>query len=296
MNRRVLVIEDSRLEFRFVETLFKRFRDDAYDVDWADNYEEGLARLTQGAYDACLLDYRLGARNGLQLIGEARARGCRVPVLFLTGEASSGADGAAAEAGALGYLVKAEITPGALERALRHAIKVGGALDELRERAARDGLTGLINRGEFDRMLAHQLETARKAGWSLALVLADVDRFKEVNDRHGHPAGDAVLRTVASRLSAGTGAAGWAARLGGDEFAVVLAGVPAAEAEAAAARLRALVAAEPAALPGGTLLEISISVGAAAFSGAETAEALVTAADRALYRFKEAGRTGAGGP
>src|SRR6185503_9755030 len=133
---------------------------------------------------ACLLDYQLGDRDGLQLIREAVERECRTPIVFLTAETAHRVDVDAMNAGALDYLVKGEITPPALERSLRYALKLGDTLEELRRLATRDQLTGMLNRREFDRLLAQEQERAKRFGHSLALVMVDIDHFKSVNDRH----------------------------------------------------------------------------------------------------------------
>ena len=149
----------------------------------------GLARLLTGNYAVCLLDYRLGERDGLQLIREAAESGCRTPIVFLTAESSENVDIQAMEAGALDYLVKGEITPRSLERSLRYALKLGETLEALRRLATRDELTGLANRREYDRILAEEEDRAQRFGQPLSLVIIDLDRFKLVNDTHGHAAG-----------------------------------------------------------------------------------------------------------
>ncbi len=92
----------------------------------------------------------------------------------------------------------------------------------LGEQATRDGLTGLYNRRYFDETLADHLESARRYGRDLALVLFDLDHFKQVNDAQGHPAGDALLRRFAELLRTSARGADIVCRTGGDEFAVLL--------------------------------------------------------------------------
>jgi PleD family two-component response regulator len=198
---RVLVIDDDRLQFRLLQAHFRNFQAGTYELDWSETYEDGLARLLTGA-TRCLLDFRLGERDGLQLIREAAAKDCRTPIVFLTAESSENVDIQAMEAGALDYLVKGEINPRSLERSLRYALKLGETLEALRRLATRDELTGLLNRREYDRILVEEEDRARRFGQPLALVVIDIDLFKSINDTHGHPAGDAVLREAArgSRL------------------------------------------------------------------------------------------------
>src|SRR3954469_7087873 len=151
MTRKVLLIDDDRLQFRLTQAHFKNFQTDQYGLDWAATYEEGIERLMAGTFDACLLDYQLGERDGLQLIREAMSRACRTPIVFLTAETAERVDIAAMNAGALDYLVKGEITPRMLERSLRYALKLSDTLEALRRMGAPEELTGLVERPEFPR-------------------------------------------------------------------------------------------------------------------------------------------------
>src|SRR5215217_2013788 len=123
MLRKILLIDDDRLQFRVTQAHFNTFLSERYELEWAATYEHGLERLLSGNYAACLLDYQLGPRDGLQLIREAVAEGCRTPIVFLTAESGQRVDIEAMNAGALDYLVKGEITPRTVERSLRYALK-----------------------------------------------------------------------------------------------------------------------------------------------------------------------------
>ena len=249
-----------------------------------------MAKLLSGEFSACLLDYQLGERDGLQLIRDAIAQGCRAPIVFLTGETADRVDIAAMHAGALDYLIKSEITPRLLERALRYALKLGDTLEELRRLATHDQLTGLLNRREFDRTIAEEEERALRSGQSLALVMVDLDRFKSINDNHGHPAGDAVLREVARRLTAEVRAIDRVMRMGGDEFALTLSPTEPATALAIARRICARLGGEPVVIDA-LKLNVTASIGVALLpEHARTGTALIAAADHALYAAKAAGR------
>ena len=291
MPRRILLIDDDRLQFRYAQAQFRNFRAEQFALDWADTYEEGIARLLAGGYSACLLDYQLGTRDGLELIREAVAGGCRTPIIFLTAETSENIDIQAMHAGALDYLVKGEITPSMLERSLRYALKLGETLDALRELATHDQLTGLLNRREFDRLLAEEAERSQRFGRPFALVLGDIDHFKEVNDTHGHQAGDAVLREVARRLAEGLRSVDRLARFGGEELAMILMETDRASALETARRARAALERLPIPLNGGPRLRLTMSFGVAVMpQDADSAEALLGAADKALYAAKTRGR------
>lgn len=294
-RRRILLIDDDPLQHRLAELHFRKFRGETFELDWESTYEGGLARLVEGGHAACLLDYQLGERDGLELIREAMARGCRTPIVFLTAESSREVDILAMNAGALDYLVKGEITPAVLERSLRYALKLGETLESLHRLATHDELTGLFNRREFERIRQIEEARARETGGPLALAMLDLDRFKEVNDRHGHAAGDRVLREVARRIRGALRLADPVARIGGDEFAVLLVGASRQTARAAAERLREAISREPVRLNGGPLA-LTVSVGLAVLpEDVAGGGPLFAAADKALYRAKLAGRDRVGG-
>jgi two-component system cell cycle response regulator len=291
MARRILLIDDDRLQFRYTQAQFTNFRADRYDLDWAETYEEGLARLLSSDYSACLLDYQLGSRDGLELIREAVAKGCHTPIIFLTAESSENVDIQAMNSGALDYLVKGEITPRMLERSLRYALKLDETLVALRELATHDQLTGLLNRREFDRLLAEEVERSQRFGHPLALVLGDIDLFKNINDSHGHQAGDAVLQEVSRRLSAGLRSVDRLARFGGEELAMILMETDSVAAFEAAQRAGVALERTPITATGGANLRVTMSFGVAVMPhAANSVERLVAAADKALYAAKARGR------
>jgi diguanylate cyclase (GGDEF)-like protein len=291
MRRKILLIDDDRMQFRLTQAHLRSFQNDPYELEWASTYEEGLACLMSGNYAVCLLDYQLGPRNGLQLIREAVAAGCRTPIVFLTAETADRVDIEAMNAGALDYLVKGEITPRTIERSLRYALKLGETLEALRQLATRDQLTGLLNRREFDRIMADERERALRFGHTLGLAMIDIDHFKAVNDTHGHPVGDVVLREVARRLGAQVRTVDRLARFGGEEFALVLVETDRAAALEVAQRACAAVAAEPVRAGENLELIVTISVGVALLPlHAGTEADLVAAADKALYAAKQRGR------
>lgn len=291
MSRKILLIDDDRLQFRLAQAHFRRFQAEQFDLQWAETFEQGLEQLLTGRYAACLLDYQLGPRNGLELIRLAVAANCRTPIVFLTAESSERVDIEAMNAGALDYLVKGEISWRSLERSLRYALKLGETLEAMRLLATRDQLTGLLNRREFDRVLADESERARRFNHPIGMVLADIDRFKVINDTHGHLVGDAVLREVARRLTAETRSVDRLARYGGEEFALIMMEADGAAALEAAQRVCAAIRRSPIIGREGLMLEVTISAGAASAPGqASGGDDLVAAADRALYAAKAAGR------
>jgi diguanylate cyclase (GGDEF)-like protein len=161
---------------------------------------------------------------------------------------------------------------------------------QLRQRAEQDELTGLPNRAIFFDRLDRALADARIKQTGVAVLFLDVDRFKQVNDTHGHPVGDAVLREFAARLRSVVRGSDTIARLGGDEFAMILPGLPGIEhAERVAADILAAIGARFDV--DGVHLDVGTSIGVAySHGGNETPESLLGRADRKLYQAKSDGR------
>jgi two-component system cell cycle response regulator len=190
-------------------------------------------------------------------------------------------------------------------RLLRHADRGGlyppvvtdipglqAVIDGLCELSSRDGLTGIPNQRHFRMVLERELDRVARIGEPLALLLFDIDHFKRVNDRYGHPAGDRVLKAVAWLLEAGVRPMDTVARYGGEEWAVVLPSSLAAHAEGAAERLRREIEDMPVFLEDGTQITVTVSCGGAAIAPwtGISPEELISRADQALYAAKQAGR------
>lgn len=160
----------------------------------------------------------------------------------------------------------------------------------IRWRADHDSLTGLANRAHFEARLAESVRLAQEEGCVIALLYIDLDRFKPVNDRLGHAAGDAVLRNAARRIRRAIRSGDTAARLGGDEFAVIVTGLGnPADAEAIAAKLGAAL--DRPFTAAGEQVRLGASIGVALYpQDGANAEELLAAADAGMYRQKRAGR------
>jgi len=156
--------------------------------------------------------------------------------------------------------------------------------------ATTDGLTGLLNRRTFNAALEQRLREAHRYNRPLSLLLLDVDHFKKVNDTYGHPAGDAVLRGIARLAQKQARETDLVARYGGEEMALILPETDAHGARVIAERLRKAVEGATHATDQGAV-QVTLSVGVAVWpGGGESPEDLLAAADKALYRAKQAGR------
>lgn len=196
--------------------------------------------------------------------------------------------------GAHDFLTYLAVKDGRLPESLAHALDRHRATERVAHLAHHDPLTGLPNRVLFEQRLAASLSRASRKHEQLAVLYIDLDQFKPINDRYGHEAGDRVLRAAAQRLQASVRDYDTPARLGGDEFAIVLNSLEhPREAQTVAHRVRAALE-QPIDIGGPTVV-IGSSIGIAVFPEAgATPEALLNAADRAMYRVKRNSSSGPG--
>ena len=129
---RVLLVEDDEDDYVITRDLLREIGAQRYELEWARTYEEGRAAIARCVHDVHLVDYRLGERDGLDLIRESIAGGCTAPLLLLTGQADDETDKSALLAGAADYLDKGQISAGLLERSIRYAIERARTVDALR--------------------------------------------------------------------------------------------------------------------------------------------------------------------
>lgn len=204
--------------------------------------------------------------------------------------ALSPGDQMATYSGAWLWLVFDAGVPLLMLKALRLMRQRDEALAQLARVSVTDALTELSNRRGFEAAATAALQTCQRRGETAAVVMFDLDRFKRINDGHGHAAGDAVLRGVAAVLRRHVRSSDMVARLGGEEFAVLCPGMTVPQAAALAERVRESVRDEVP-HPAGGRVAVTTSAGVAAVEAMPHGlEAALIAADHALYAAKEGGR------
>lgn len=177
--------------------------------------------------------------------------------------------------------------------AVHAAVAIDNArfVEEVETTAITDSLTGLYNHREFQKRLMEEMERGKRYGKDFSLLMLDIDHFKVINDTHGHPVGDAVLKEAAKIIKKSVRNVDLPARYGGEEFTVILPETNGEQAKKVAERIRRAIDQSSFAIPDGHPVHMSISVGIASFPlDADSREGFITAADEALYFAKERGR------
>ncbi|HEY1331835.1 MAG TPA: diguanylate cyclase [Actinomycetota bacterium] len=288
----VLVADDSKVIRLLVR---EQLRAEGYRVLESEDGREALEVVDRSRPDALLLDVEMPVMGGFDVLRHLKQDPDldEVPVVFLTARDSAADVVRALELGAHDYLRKPFEAAELIAR-VRAAVRVKALQDELRERNAElermsrtDALTGLWNRRHLEEHLGAVYSSARRRDSPYGVLMIDIDRFKRVNDQHGHTAGDGVLREVAARLRSGVRGEDQIARWGGEEFLAVLPDTDVDGAATIAERLRRTIQLAPVPV-GEILVDVSVSIGVAA--GVAEPPIMVDAADRRLYLAKEGGR------
>lgn len=290
---RVLLIEDNPGDARLIKEALAESTATRFQVDVVQTLADGLVRLAEQDVDAALIDLSLPDSVGLETFHRARAGAEAIPIIVLTGLDDDTVASAAVNAGAQDFISKNRVQPDSLARAIRYAIERQRMLQQVRQMAVLDELTGLNNRRGFVLVCQHLCQVANRNGRRLALLFLDLDGLKQINDGCGHAEGDRALVDTAQILVRTFRKADVLGRLGGDEFVVLLAEGTSDGADRALERLRTNVDAfnREAARP----YRLSVSVGLSWYDPAAPApvDALIEQADRAMYVEKLAKRKAA---
>jgi diguanylate cyclase (GGDEF)-like protein len=290
MDQTILVIDDSEDIHKLLDV---RLREEGVLLHHALSSQEGLRMALELDPDLVLLDVDMPAGTGFDVCVTLKndSATASVPVIFLTASSSSVDKVRGFDIGAVDYITK-PFEAAELKARVRAALRTKRYHDLLAARSNVDALTGLWNRRYFDERLKDEVAANRCYHRKVSLIMLDVDEFKKINDRHGHPFGDRVLEGVGELLRTACRTTDAACRYGGDEFALILTETPLSGSSRLAERLCKQVAAM-AFRVGGQQVQIGVSVGvteADVLGESTTSEALLSAADDALYEAKRCGR------
>ena len=286
MPQKVLIIDDSKPIHALVRA---RLAEEPIELHSAFDGETGIATALNLLPDLILLDVDMPSPDGFEVCRRLKddPATMTIPVVFLTGMASTEQKIRGLELGALDYILK-PFDPAELRARVRTSLRQKYLLDLLAKKAMIDGLTGLWNRTYFDQTLAAQLALFRRAGYPCSVILTDVDNFKLINDQFGHPTGDEALRAIAQILQSSCRLEDTVCRYGGEEFVILCPNTPASKAIILAERLRDSIAQLTMSYRR-TPIPLTCSFGIA--DPATSADrSVVEAADQALYRAKQSGR------
>lgn len=287
---RILVVDDQPLN---LQALYHMFAAD-HQVFMATGGEAALELCQTRQPDLVLLDVMMPGMDGYEVCEKLKADPLTrdIPVIFVTGQSDTAAEIRGLATGAVDFIVK-PINPTSVRARVYAHLTIKRQADQLRELAYADALTGVPNRRCFDQRLQVEFLRAQRNGTSLALIIIDVDRFKQYNEHYGGQAGDDCLRLIAAALRARLRRTGDTfARYGGDEFACILPDTTATGALSLARELEQRIRDLNIVHPTSDVSRVcTISLGAAVrgSDAVGSIEALVALADAELYSAKLSG-------
>jgi two-component system, cell cycle response regulator len=294
---RILVAEDDAITREYLVTLLKL---QGMEVTTAEDGHKALAKAREGGFDLVLLDIMMPGLDGLDCcrLIKTSTEETFLPVVLLTAKADGDSRVAGLRIGADDYVCKPFDERELLARLhnLLRLKRMHDQISEARQRLAtlaiQDDLTGLYNYRYLHTRMNEEFKRAERYREPLSCIMVDVDHFKDVNDRHGHDAGDQALREVSVRLLKAVREVDVVARYGGEEFLLVLPSTNFSGALSVAERVWRAVGTENVALPRNATERITVSVGVAVYPSRDikTKDQLLKAADRALYQAKHEGR------
>ncbi|MER8654334.1 PleD family two-component system response regulator [Mesorhizobium sp. M0847] len=293
---KVLLIDERKSSVERIQNMLRG----SAELDIATDPHAGFFQAAEAPYECVLISTGFTDFDPLRLCSQLRSldRTRFLPIILIADEGEEGRIIRGLELGINDYLMR-PIDQQELTARLRTQVRRKRYNDQLRasvaqtiEMAVTDALTGLHNRRYLDSHLQTLFDRAVARRRPLSVMITDLDRFKTVNDSHGHDGGDDVLREFARRLRKNVRGIDLACRFGGEEFVVVMPDTDGAVAEKVAERIRAEIAQLPFAIgPEGKAIEVTVSVGVSSvLKGADTVAALMKRADVALYEAKSGGR------
>ena len=286
----LLLIEDNPEDLLLTKRMLGKAEHASFNISHADSLSAGIQRAIEGSLDVILSDLNLPDSPRVETFFRLKLQVPEIPIVVLSGFADEEMSLKAVRAGAQDYLIKGKIDGNILERSLLYAIERKKAEVTIKKLAYHDSLTGLPSRTLFNDRFTMAMADSKRNDKNTALIMLDLDHFKDVNDTFGHDAGDDILKEVSNRLTSILRQTDIVCRMGGDEFALLISDASVKEMiEEVAQRILAAIG-NPFSLHG-VKAWISASLGIAVYpEDGENLETLFKHADIAMYEVKKVGR------
>jgi len=287
---KVLLIEDNPDDQILTKRMLEKSTYSSFDITIAGSLSLGISYVGDVTLDAILLDLDLPDSLGVETFLKLNLHAPEIPIVVLSGFGDEEDALKAVREGAQDYLTKGQIDSNMLARSLRYAVERKRAEELIRKLAFHDSLTGLPSRTLFNDRFLMAVAESKRNNKKIALIMLDLDHFKDVNDKFGHDIGDDLLKEISARLMNILRKTDTICRMGGDEFALLISDVSENEVIDEVAQ-RVLLASRNQFILRGTELQISASLGISIYpADGETLEILTKHADIAMYETKKMGR------
>ena len=292
----ILSVEDNDLDFQKIKTTIGHPKQ--IHIERAEDIDIGFERLAEKSFDLVFVDFALPSGNALDFLAKMEEKQLETPVIVITGKGDEMIASQVIQCGAYDYLPKSRISKKSLARIIHNTLEkfrmkteIKQAMEKMAELSTKDELTDLYNRRYFMESAEREVAGTARYGQKLSLLMLDLDFFKQINDNHGHPAGDAVLKQTARMLKQSIRTYDVACRYGGEEFAVIMPNTGLADARTFCERLRKKIE-DTTVRHDSKNLRITVSIGLAQFLPEidKSILQLIKRADDGLYAAKQQGR------
>ncbi len=293
---KILSVEDNDLDFEKIKITLDH--PNQVQIERAEDIDIGFERLAEQSYDLIFIDYALPSGTALDFIARMEEKQLEIPMVVITGKGDEMIASQVIQRGAYDYLPKSRISKKSLARIIHNAMEkfrmkseIKQAMGKMAELSTKDELTDLYNRRYFMEFAEREFAGAARYEQDLSLLMLDLDFFKQINDGHGHPAGDSVLKQTARLLKTSIRRYDAACRYGGEEFAIIMPHTRLNNARKFGERLRKKI--EKATVRyDSKKIRFTVSIGLAQFSPKidKSIAHLIKRADNGLYAAKQQGR------
>jgi len=287
----LLIIDDDEMNTRILTHTLES----DYTIYTVSDGVQAVAKAEEYMPDLILLDIVMPNMDGYQILAELKnsEKTRKIPVIFITGLDSTKDEEKGLSLDVADYIPKQPFSPLIVKLRVRNQIQIINQFRTIQRLSMIDQLTNIPNRRSFDERLHMEWNQAIRERTPISILMADVDKFKALNDTYGHQQGDVALQTIAGIFSQSCRRPGdLVARWGGEEFAVLLPNTPMAGALNVAEKIRAGIESAVLSRDDGSTINLTISIGVNAQEPVQgsSMDAFLAQADKALYAAKEAGR------